>query len=410
MSTMAQMLLESRRRCEEEARSIIDRAESENRNLTGEETRQFEELGKRMSDLKSQSDRITKFDSDSRSAEAAMREIGGGFNPNNGGGDELIQQFRSVAAGERKGFDLPVTRQDTKVLSEHRALSKGTLGAGGATVPTSMVSRLYEHIIESATLIRAGATIFVTDSGETLDVPVTTAHSTAALVAESGTIASSDPTFAKRSLGAYKYGLMVYVPTELLQDTGVDLTGYLARQAGRAVGNALGAHLISGTGSGQPTGILTSTTLGVTTATAVQGVPSADNLMDLMFSVNPSYRNSPEAAWLIKDSTLGAIRKIKDSQGRYLWEPSLVAGQPDMLLGHPVLVDPNMPATGLNAKSVVFGDLSAYWTRIVSGVRFERSDDFKFDTDVVSFRCLIRGDGMLVDQSGAVKHLVGAAS
>ena len=96
--------------------------------------------------------------------------------------------------------------------------------------------------------------------------------------------------------------------------------------------------------------------------------------------------------------------------GAYLWQPSIVAGQPDLLLSKPVLTDPNVAATALAAKSVLFGDLSAYAIRIVNGIRFERSDDFAFNTDQVTFRAIIRGDGLLIDQTGAVKHFIGNAA
>ena len=129
-----------------------------------------------------------------------------------------------------------------------------------------------------------------------------------------------------------------------------------------------------------------------------------------MFSVISPYRNSPSAGWLVKDSTLGAIRKIKDGAGRYLFEPAATFGQPDTLLGKPIETDPYVAATGLGAKSVVFGDFSAYFVRMAGGVRFERSDDFKFDTDQVAFRAVLRADGITADQTGALKVFVGGAS
>lgn len=122
------------------------------------------------------------------------------------------------------------------------------------------------------------------------------------------------------------------------------------------------------------------------------------------------YRNSPNAGWVIKDSTAGAVRKLKDTSGRYLWESSVVAGQPDLILAKPVYTDPYMPAAAADAKSVLFGDLSAYFVRLVNGVRFESSEHFAFDRDVVTFRALVRGDGALADQSGAVKHFLGGAA
>lgn len=404
---MAQMLIEQRRNLEEQARAITDLATAEKRELTGEEESKHSKLCDDMAALRARSDQLVQFAADSAAADEALRKAGHTGTEHRGGDKgDITAQFRSLHKHEVGELEFT----PAKSLEQVRALSKGTATAGGNTVPTDFVTRLYEHLIETATLLQAGATTFNTSSGENIEMPITTSHGTAALVAESGTIPQSDPAFGKRTLGAFKYGVLILAPSELLTDTAVDLEGYLARQAGRAVGNALGAHLVTGTGTSQPAGLINSTTLGVTTATGVAGVPTFDNMIDLLYSVIGPYRNSPNAAWLIKDTTAGALRKLKDSSGRYLWEPSLTAGAPDRVLGYPVLTDPNMPATGVNNKSVAFGDLSTYYVRLVNSVRFERSDDFKFDTDQVAFRCLLRGDGLLLDQSGAVKHIVGAAT
>jgi HK97 family phage major capsid protein len=291
-----------------------------------------------------------------------------------------------------------------------RTLSKLTAGAGANTVQTSFYDQLIQHMIEVSAVLQAGVRVLNTNSGETIQVPKTTAHSTAAIVAEAASIGVSDPTFGQATLGAYKYGVMVQLSRELVDDSTVDLEGYLSMETGRALGNAFGAHLVTGTGTGQPTGILTSTSLGVTTGTGVAGVPTADNLIDLYYSVIAPYRNSPSASYLMKDTTLGAIRKIKDTTGQYLFQPSLTVGTPDSLLGKPIFTDPFMPATAVNAKSVVFGDFSRYFVRLAGGIRFERSDEYAFNADLITFRALLRGDGALMDTTGALKHIVGAAT
>jgi HK97 family phage major capsid protein len=112
----------------------------------------------------------------------------------------------------------------------------------------------------------------------------------------------------------------------------------------------------------------------------------------------------------MRDATLASVRKLKDSQNQYLWQPGLQVGAPDVLLGKPVYTDPNVAAVATSAKSVIFGDISAYYVRIAGGVRFERSDDFAFQNDLVTFRAIVRGDGILADQTGAVKVFVGGAS
>jgi HK97 family phage major capsid protein len=294
--------------------------------------------------------------------------------------------------------------------AESRVQVKGTTTAGGFTVPTSFYDRLVEHLIEVSGIMQAGPTILRTSSGENLQVPKTTAHGTAAITSENAAITASDSTFGQVTLGAYKYGRLVQVSRELIEDTAVDLLGYLARDCGRSVGNAFGAHAITGTGSSQPAGIVTGSTLGVTGAASVSGAFTADNLIDLFYSVIAPYRSSPSCGWLMRDATIAAVRKLKDTSNQYLWQPSLVVGAPETLLGKPIYADPNVAAVALSAKSVLFGDMSAYFVRMVNDIRFERSDDFAFSTDLVTFRCVGRMDGVLVDQTGAVKHFIGNAA
>jgi len=263
----------------------------------------------------------------------------------------------------------------------------------------------YDAVLVDARFDLAGARSLcrlLSSSG--VDAPIV------AIVTEGGTIGGTDPTFGQITLGAYKYGLLIQVSRELLSDEGVDIEAYLAMQAGRAIGNAFGAHMVTGTGTSQPRGVVVDATLGKTGGAGVVGAFTADDLIDLHYSVIAPYRASASCYWIMKDSTLATARKLKDTTGQYLWQPSLQAGAPDMFLGKPLLTDPNVAATGLSNKSVLFGDFSQYFVRLAGGVRFERSDDFAFSTDLVTFRCLLRGDAALVDLTGAIKFFAGNAA
>lgn len=398
MSDLAKRLLEQRANVWEQAKGLLDGAAAEGRDLTAEEEVSYGKMTEDIRSLRERADKLVEDQRNADEAEAALRSLASQPDRREVKSEEP-SEFRKFLNGEMRSIEV-------------RALSKGTATAGGNTVPTDFYGRLWEHLIESATLVGGGATIITTDAGETIEVPTTTTHGAAAAVAEAGTLAGTDPAFVKRTLGAFKFGQLVTISNELLNDAGFDIEGYLARVVGRNVGNAFGAKLITGAGTTEPTGITVSTTLGATSATGVVGVPSIDNLLDLQYSVIAPYRNASAAKWLMNDSTAGKIRKIREGSGtgQYLWQPAVIAGQPDLLLSKPVLTDPNVAATALNAKSVLFGDLSAYAVRIVNGIRFERSNDYAFNTDQVTFRAVIRGDGLLIDQTGAVKHFVGAAS
>lgn len=412
MSDLIKTLRERRANVWEQAKTLADRVADENREFSGEEEGSWVSLNAELDKLDQRIKAAIDGEQRAQDIASAYDRLEGKPKVDQRGGSQeegFAAELRDFMAGKR-GHAFEVNPGPTKLFSEHRTLSKLSAGAGANTVPTSFYDRVIAHLIETASILQSGATVMQTGGGESIQVPKTTAHSTAAIVTEGAAIAASDPTFGQITLGAYKYGLLIQVSRELINDTGADLEGYLSMQAGRALGNAFGAHAITGTGTGQPRGVVTDATLGVTTGTGVAGVPTADNLIDLYYSVIPPYRNSPNAAWIVRDSTVGALRKIKDSTGQYLWQPGLTSGTPDTFLGKPVITDPGVAATGVNAKSVIFGDMSQYFVRMVNGVRFERSDDYAFNTDLVTFRALLRADGALVDLTGAVKYLVGAAT
>jgi HK97 family phage major capsid protein len=411
MSEVIKRLRERRGQVWEQAKAIADKAADEQRNFSGEEESSWQALNAELDALDKRIKNVVEGEQRAKDIEDAYGRLEG--QPKTGEGRSVDQSSKAAEiramllgeAGAPRGVDVV---PDGPV--DFRSLTKLTAAAGANTVPTTFYDQLVQHMIEVSAVLQAGVRILRTTSGEVIQVPKTTAHSTAALVAEAASIGVSDPTFGQASLGAYKYGVLVQVSRELVDDTAIDLQGYLAEETGRALGNAIGAHLVAGTGTNQPRGILIDASLGVTTGTGVAGAPSADNLLDLYYSVIAPYRNSPQAAWMIKDSTVGVLRKIKDTTGQYIWQPGMTGNAPDLLFGSPVYTDPNMPATGVNAKSVLFGDFSRYFVRLAGGVRFERSDEYAFGNDLITYRALLRADGALMDTSGALKYAVGAAT
>lgn len=299
---------------------------------------------------------------------------------------------------------------------ETHDLTKGTATDGAELIPTGFVRTLYQHLIEFAAVRQTNATLFRTNSGENLLVPKTTSYGTAALVAEAGAIPEDDPQFGQVTIGAFKYGQLIQISRELVEDSAVDILGFLAKSAGIALGVANGAHLVTGTGSGQPQGIANAPTVGVTGTTGQTTTVIANNLIDLYHSIVSGYRRN--GYWVMNDATLAFIRKIRDDTGgaglgNLLWQPGLTAGAPDTLLGRPVITDPNMAVMAANAHSIAFGDFSLYFAiRDVDGVRFERSDDFAFANDLVTFRALIRSDSrqLVNGASGAVKFYRNSAT
>lgn len=406
----------------EECKALADVAATENRSFSAEEQGKWDVLNEEMDTL----DKRIKsaLDAEQRAAEADQAfnrlhsDAEGKKQAKDPGFQKLNAELRQFLRGEHPKKYLEFTRPDDsrinwnygpvnlpelrKAESEYRTLSTSGAGVGGNLVPTDFYDQLIAHLIEVSGILQTGPTVLNTAGGESLQIPRTTVHSTAASAAQGGAINEADPTFALTTLSAYKYGILLQVARELLDDSGVDLVGYLAMQSGRALGNKFGSDLVTGVGSGQPTGLLAVATTGV----AGMGATGASytNLVNLEYSVIAPYRQSRSCYWLAADKTVGTIRLITDSTGRPIWEPSMVLGSPDLLLGKPIVADPFMPqvgATGHNAYA--FGDFSQFFVRIVGPVRFERSDDYLFGSDLVAFRALIRGDGTLVDTTGAIK-------
>jgi HK97 family phage major capsid protein len=417
-SEVAKRLRDRRLNVWEEAKGIAEKAAEENRALSEEEQGRWDALQEEMQKLDVRIRAVLDTEKRAKEADDAYDALSGkapakGAAPVTAGGSKMLQEIRSWARGDEGAQRVLEVRRDPALGPiNYRVLTTGAQGTNAsAIVPIDFYDMLIAHLIEVSGVMQCGPTVLNTGGGETLQVPKTTAHSTAASAAQAGALPSSDPAFGTQALSAFKYGILLQVARELIDDTAVDLLGYLAMQAGRALGNAFGNDLVNGSGTGQPTGIVTSSTVGVTgSVTGVSGAPSYANLVDLEYSVIAPYRQSRSCYWLAADKTIGGFRKITDTVGRPIWEPSAVLGAPDLLLGKPLVADPFMPAMATGAKSIAFGDFSQFFVRLVGGVRFERSDDFAFGSDLVTFRAILRGDGTLVDRTGAIKMYQGAGS
>jgi HK97 family phage major capsid protein len=305
---------------------------------------------------------------------------------------ELI---RSLARGEIRSHSF-----------EKRDVTKGSTGA---PIPTSFydsVLLLARHIgpmLETSTVLN-------TAGGENLQIPSLSAYSTGTVTSEAASFGESDPTFnAFKTLGAYKYGFLTQVSREMVEDSGVDILGFLATQTGNALGFAVNGALTTGTGTVQPTGIVTASAAGVTGGTGVSGAFTADNLIDLVYSVDTAGRTLPGTGFQMNSKSIAAVRKLKDTAGQYIFQPSLSADARDLLLGYPIYENPAMVDPATSAKSVIFGHLPSYYVRQVGGLRLDRSDDYAFQNDLITFRASFRVDGNLI-QTSHVKHFVGGAS
>ena len=412
--SLIRRLEDSRRNIWEQGKALLDKAEAEGRDLNADEQAAWTHL---TGDLDSLDQRLHQLnDVMRREAETAetFRQLE--RRPVERSAARFLDEGldaafrRAILHNDRAPIDVTWTgwRSGFQPGIENRALTK----ASGSVIGTSIYGEIIRHLVEASAGLSAGARMLTTSSGETLRVPRTTAYSSAAIVSEGTLIGSSDPTYDAAVFSAYKYAFLVQITRELAEDVTFDLAQYLSEQAGVALANSAGAHFVTGTGSSQPTGCITGATLGVTGGAGVTGKFTADNLIDLYHSVAEPYARSDAAAWLMRNATLAEVRKLKDSSNRYLFDINAPAGSgaSGTLLGRPVFVDPGVAAVAVSAKSVLFGDFSRYWVRQVNGIRFDRSDDYAFGNDLVTFRATWRCDGQMVDTSGALKYFQGNAA
>jgi HK97 family phage major capsid protein len=425
MSETLKNILADRATAWEQAKPILDAAEAEQRSLTAEEQQTYDRLDNEITSLDERAADITARLEREAAADAvrerAERFLGTDEGREAAAEDSLETQALKFFRSEQgqKGMEVPIKgmsfqRDEERQAWQVRDLLKGS-GTGGQTVSNTFREQLYVHLIENSGIRQTRATVLTTGNGELLVMPKTLVHPTspATVTAEAGGIAENEPTFGQGTLSAYKYARMIQLSSELVQDTAVDLLGYLAQAFGQALGNAAGAKHILGTGSSEPLGLLVSPLAGtITGGTGVSGAPTGDNIIDLTYTLTEPYATNAE--FLMRRATVGAVRKLKDTAGQYLWQPSLQVGAPDTLLGYPIRTDPNMPANAAGAgtlagTSIAFGDFSKFFIRDVGAFRWERSDDFAFANDLVSWRAILRTDSLLLDQNAVVVYKGGTA-
>ncbi|ABZ85470.1 phage major capsid protein, hk97 family [Heliomicrobium modesticaldum Ice1] len=278
-------------------------------------------------------------------------------------------------------------------VAVRNALQIGTDSEGGYLVPDEFERTLVEAL-EEENIFRRLANVITTSTGDR-KIPVVASKGTASWVDEEGAIPESDDSFGQVSIGAYKLATMIKVSEELLNDSVFNLESYITKEFARRIGNKEEEAFFTGDGTGKPLGILAATgggQVGVTTAGAT--AITLDEILDLFYSLKAPYRN--KAAFVMNDSTIKAIRKLKDSTGQYLWQPSVKEATPDTILNRPLYTSSYVPAIEAGAKTVVFGDFSYYWVADRQGRVFKRLNELYAATGQVGFIATQRVDGKLI--------------
>ncbi|MGJ9381526.1 phage major capsid protein [Salipaludibacillus sp. CF4.18] len=303
-----------------------------------------------------------------------------------GKGGKMENREQDQAAEYRNAF-LSMVRGKDLSTEEKRSLTSGTASSGGYTVPQSFHKKLIDKLTD-LNIMRKLGTIINTDSD--MDIPIVVSHGSAAWTAEEGAFSESDDSFGQITIKAYKLTRIIKVSEELLQDSAFDLESYLVGEFARSLAKAEENAFVIGDGVDKPTGVFVSAETGVTTASG--SAITADELIDLFYSLPRAYRE--KAVFVANDTTVKAIRKLKDSDGNYLWEKGL-SGEPASILGKQIHTSEFAPEIALSANVIAFGDFSYYKIADRKTRVFSRLNELYSANGQVGFRGYQRVDAVL---------------
>ena len=399
--TVLKSMYDARAKDLEAAKAIVDLCATEDRAMTVDErvtfdrtTEEFSRRSTMIEELKRMAAHEAEVRASQEGAEDQIRPVAQVVAPSND-----VETIRSMARGELRSATFGMERRDVLTSST------------GAPVPTSFYDQVIMLARAIGPMLRV-STILNTAGGENLQIPRLSTYSVGTVSAQAATIGESDPAFASFvTLSAYKYSFLTQISAELLSDSGVNILDLLAMNCANALGVVVNTALTTGTAGNEPNGVVTasgSALIGGTGLTTT-GAFTYENLVSLYYSLDPAARALPGVGFMAKGSSIAAMRTLKDGAGNFVFQPAMSESTPDRVLGVPLYENPAMAAIAASAKSVIAGHFPSYFVRTVGGIRLDRSDDFAFSADLVTFRCTYRVDGNL-PQTSHIKHFIGAAT
>ncbi|MDD3277756.1 MAG: phage major capsid protein [Lachnospiraceae bacterium] len=383
-------LREKRAKAWEATKAFLDTHRTEKGTLTAEDDASYSRMEQDITDLGKEINRLERQEALDAELKLPVSK------PLTERPDANKQDTKTSRAADayKSAFWTQTRSKDGVTLPEIRnALQIGVDSEGGYLCPDEFEHTLIQAL-KADNIVREHAHVFTTSSGSH-KIPVVTSKGTASWVDEEGAIPESDDVFGQQLIGAHKVATLIKVSEELLNDSAFDLESYFTTEFARRIGDKEEDAFLNGNGTGKPTGILDATSgapVGVTAAGAT--AITADEIITLYYSLGAPYRKN--AIWVLSDATIAVIRKLKDGNGQYLWQPALHEGQFDTLLGKKIFTSPYMPTMAAGNKSVLFGDLQFYWIGDRQGVTFRRLNERYAETGQVGFLASKRVDGKLI--------------
>ena len=385
------------------ADTLLETAKYQNRDLTDAENHAYNEM---VCDLEFVGDLLKRAQqNESRKISAFSSSYS-----KSSSSESRSSDWQRILNREVGSYEVPLGQVMQRLQGKNAAERRDILTSTATLIPTQILDELTTRLQQSSGVLAANPRIINTEGqgGYTLKANQISTLGTATVIAEGGAFSESDPTVTTVTFQAFKFGRLSQVSNELLADAFFDLERYLGDELSVSLGQTIAPVLVTGSGTATAQGILNNVTTGITSGTAVSGAPTYANVIGLYGSLPTQYRSN--SSWLMNPSTYTALAQLLDSQLRSLLLPSLSGDAPTTLLGRPVYLDSNMPATGLSAKSIWFGDMSAFYTvRFAERLTIDVSRDFAFANDLTTYRIKQRLDGRIVD-TNAARVFVGAAS
>ena len=371
----------------DKAKAFLDTHTAENGLMSAEDTAEYERMEQEVVDLGHAIER------EERAAELE-REMNAPVSPNLASRPEQQRETKKGVASDayKDAFWKHMRDQERRSRIAQRPAGGRTV-EGGYTVPDEF-ERTLVQALEEENIMRGLVHVITTSSGDR-KIPLVTSKGAASWVEEEAAIPESDDAFGQITLSAHKVGSMIRISEELLHDSAFDLAAYITGEFARRVGAAEEEAIITGNGTHKPTGLLHAT-LGAETGVTAAAVAAitADELIDLQHSLKSGYRR--KACWIMNDACVKLLRKLKDGNGQFLWQPGLLLGQPDTLLNQKVLTSNYMPLPAAGNKAILYGDYSYYWLADREGRSLQRLNELYAANDQVGFKITQRVDGRLI--------------
>lgn len=396
-----------------QAQELLQRAQGENRGLNAEETTQFDQLSDAFDRDIAEAQREERNADQQRQIEGAGA-AGGETPPVPEGQPDPQAAFRKwlrtgyegLEAEERQTLNVRAGHGGQQVTvrmltPEERAQTTQTDASGGDLIAPLFYQQLTEAMLAFGGMRESPATKITTDTGADLAMPTSNDTSNeGVIIGENVQVTEQDLAFAQKVLTSHLFSSKsVLVPYTLLQDSAFPLDAFIGRKLGERLARVQNRKFTVGAGTTEPFGIVPEATVGKTGGTGQTTSVTYDDLVDLMHSVDPAYRNA-NCRWMFADSTLKALRKIVDDAGRPLWNPGMAGmaqAYPTTLLDYGYIVNQHMAAMAANAKSILFGDFSTFYIRDVRDITVLRLVERYADYLQVGFIAFARADSGLLD-------------